>query len=704
MTLLHQTATAADRTPEGMASQRVTPHGVSQRLATRTGQWLARRRPDRGRRSFMARAAMIGTALAVNPFDFILRPQSAYASICGPANECNQGWTAFCCTVNGGANTCPDGSYAAGWWKVTSSAFCNGGDRYIVDCNRLPSASCSCRCATGECDRRRVCCNNFRYGQCNQQIAGTTQVVCRIIICTPPWEWDDACTTTVRTDNRTADHSASCLPGRNPTQIEIVYQDLGLVGSILGRPVGPEADGPAGGSWRLYDNGAITRVEAFGIVVLAGPAGVRYGELAGPNGALGWLTGDPTTVSDAGGGIGQVVPAERGALYETPDRQAFDISGPLQDAYNAEGGPAAWLGFPVSGVQSGAGDRQRVDFAAGWSLVNDPSSGQVRLLPADVEVPSGSWPATAEVDRWSGDNRVATAIEVSIRTQERGAGTAILAAAGSFADALAGGVLAGIEGGPVLLTGSERLDATTADELRRLGVDRVVLVGGPGVLAERIEDDLAAALRRVTIDRLSGDSRFATAVAVSEVIAEDVVDTVYLTSGREFADALAASPAAARAEVPLLLTEAGELPPDTAAELDRLRPDRVIVVGGTSAVSDAVATAAGNAARADVVRIAGPSRFDTAAALVEEGFDGTVEALMVATGDSFADALAAGAASVSTGMPLLLVTGSDVPRVTRRQIERLRPDRIVIVGGDAAVAAHVGRQLAAIPTASYTSR
>ncbi|HUG84630.1 MAG TPA: cell wall-binding repeat-containing protein, partial [Euzebya sp.] len=668
---------------------------LSQRLVTRTSRWLARGREDRGRRSFLTRAALVGTALAVNPFDFILRPQSAYATVCGPSNECSQGWTAFCCTVNGGANTCPPGSYAAGWWKVTSSAFCRGGDRYIIDCNRLPSASCSCRCASGTCDRRRVCCNNFRYGQCNQQVAGVTQVVCRVIICTPPWEWDETCTTTVRTDNRTRDHSAPCLPGTNPTIIEITYQDLGLVGSALGAPIMAETAGPAGGSWRSYENGAISHVEAFGTAVLIGPAGLRYTQLDGPNGPLGYITGDPMEVTG-----GQVLPAEGGALYTGPDGQAFEVTGVLHDTYNAEGGPTGWLGFPRAGVTDAPGGRRRIDFAAGWSLVLDVVTDEVRLLPADVQLPDqeGVWPDTADVTRWAGDDRVATAARVSAETLPDGAEVAVVAGSGSVADALAGGVLAGSQGGPVLLTARDGLSSATGAELQRLEVQTVYVVGGNEVVSDQVIDDIADAVEGVQVVRLAGDSRFATAVAVSAVLAPDGADVVYLTSGREFADALAATPLAAGRGAPMLLAEPTQLPRVTADELARLSPDLVVLIGGEAALTREVGIAAGNAARADVQRIAGDSRFDTAAAVVEETTEGTAETVLIATGDTFADALAAGAASAAAEAPLLLVrTSGVVPGVTRHAIERLQPSRIVVVGGEAAVAAEVSRQLAAIP-------
>ncbi len=674
----------------------------AQRAATRAGQLLTPA-PDRGRRSFLRRAALVGTALAVNPFDFILRPQSAYASVCGPANECSQGWTAFCCTINGGANTCPDGSYVAGWWKVSSSAFCRGEDRYVIDCNREPDATCSCRCATGECDRRRVCCNNFRYGQCNQQVRGTTEVVCRIVICTPPWEWDDSCTTTVRTDERTRDHSASCLNGTNPTEIEVVYQDLGLVGSALGAPTSSEIDTADGGSWRTYDSGTISRSTTFGVAVLVGPAGLTYARLGGPDGVLGHVTGDPVDVAE-----GQVLPTQNGALYTTPLGDAHALTGPIDAEYSRRGGPAGWLGFPVTGMLDAPGGRQRVDFMAGWSLAHDPSTGEVRLLPDDVELADrpGVWPATAGVARWDGPTRVQTAVRVSTESLPDGATTAVLAASETFADALAGGVLAATRRAPVLLTSNGGLPTETAAELQRLGVSTVVLIGGPSAIPETVEAQVRDAVPDAQVSRLAGADRFATAAAVSAAITgpDEGAPTVYLVNGRAFPDALSASQAAGRGGAPLLLTETDLLPEATREELVRLAPQDVVVVGGTIAVSDAVAEEVRELTGAAVRRLLGPSRYDTAAAVVEEERPDGADAVLVATGEAFADAMTAGAASATVGAPLLLTATGSLPAVTRRAIERLQPGLVVIVGGTAAVTDAVAQQLAAVPVEDHQPR
>ncbi|MGI9017393.1 MAG: cell wall-binding repeat-containing protein [Euzebya sp.] len=675
----------------------------TQRLAGAAGRLLSGR-ADRGRRDFLRRAALVGTALAVNPLDFILRPQSAYASVCGPSNECSQGWSAFCCTINGGANTCPSGSYVAGWWKVSSSAFCRGEDRYVVDCNRLPAASCSCHCANGPCDRRRVCCNNFRYGQCNQQIPGTTPVVCRIVICTPPWEWDSACTTAVRTDERTRDHSASCLNGPNPTEIAVVYQDLGLVGSLLGAPAGEETAGPEDGSYRRYEQGIITRSTMFGIAVLTGPVGLAYADLDGPNGPLGYVTGEQVDVAG-----GQVLSAQGGSLYLTPAGQAFAVTGAVDSEYASRGGPAGWLGFPLTQVLPAPAGRARVDFDAGWSLAFDPSIDEVRLLPSDVELSDqpGQWPPTAGVTRWDGDTRVQTAVRVSREVLPAGASTAVLVTADSFADALAGGVLAGASNGPVLLTGPGELAPDTAEELGRLGVQQVVLVGGPTALSAQVEDQVRALLPQATVRRLAGENRFATAVAVSQQMVPDTatpVTTVYLVSGRDFPDALVATPAAVADRAPLLLTERAVLPDVTRDELLRLNPAAVVIVGGQTTVASSVEQEVRAVTDADVTRIEGPSRYDTAAVAAARTNPATSGAVLIATGQDFADALTAGAASSIVDEPLLLVAKDSTPAVTRQAIARLQPGLIVIVGGPGAVSDAVQQQLAGTPTGPYQTR
>ena len=204
---------------------------MSQVLAERVGKVL-----DRGdkqtRRSFLSKVAIVGAALVAAPIDFILRPVTAYAAVCGPADQCNHGYTVFCCTVNRGQNRCPPGMFVGGWWKAAGSSYCcdsdgNPTDRYYIDCHPRCTCestgnfcnpaciSCQCRCnnSAGTCDHRRVCCNNFRYGQCHTEIDQSGPVACRVVSCVPPYQMFEDCGATVRNDNFTANQTAPCLAG-----------------------------------------------------------------------------------------------------------------------------------------------------------------------------------------------------------------------------------------------------------------------------------------------------------------------------------------------------------------------------------------------------------------------------------------------------------------------------------------------------------
>jgi hypothetical protein len=173
------------------------------------------------RRGFLARAALVGSAISVSPLRYLLRPVDAWAVI-RPGNcssgKCLDGFTAFCCEINRGKNTCPPHTYVAGWWKCTAyrgHGVCDKeGVRYYVDCNRTPGERFpgGCRCANNSCKQRRVDCNHFRYGQCNTQIAGTTEVACRVIVCKHPASISDFnCNSTLKIDNATCGHEAGCL-------------------------------------------------------------------------------------------------------------------------------------------------------------------------------------------------------------------------------------------------------------------------------------------------------------------------------------------------------------------------------------------------------------------------------------------------------------------------------------------------------------
>jgi hypothetical protein len=162
------------------------------RLVVSSALFLERRF---SRRTMLVRIAVAGSALCVAPLRYLLYPGAALAQI-SPGDcsggECTDGFTAFCCQINRGLNSCPTGTFPGGWWMCTDytgGLLCAPeGVRYYVDCNALPGSEFpgGCRCANGSCDYQRVACNVFRYGQCNTQVGGVTAVVCRTVVCENP--------------------------------------------------------------------------------------------------------------------------------------------------------------------------------------------------------------------------------------------------------------------------------------------------------------------------------------------------------------------------------------------------------------------------------------------------------------------------------------------------------------------------------------
>jgi hypothetical protein len=174
------------------------------------------------RRGLLGRLALAGTAFSVAPLRYLLRPQPAWAIIrperCA-GGLCADGYTAFCCEIaKDQGNTCPSGTYVAGWWKCTDyrgAGLCHDeGVRYYLDCNRHPDATWpgGCECAGGTCSKRRVDCNRFRYGQCNTQVYGTTEVVCRVVVCEHPAQIPEFnCNRTEKVDDSVCGHDVACL-------------------------------------------------------------------------------------------------------------------------------------------------------------------------------------------------------------------------------------------------------------------------------------------------------------------------------------------------------------------------------------------------------------------------------------------------------------------------------------------------------------
>lgn len=190
----------------------------------------------------------------------------------------------------------------------------------------------------------------------------------------------------------------------------------------------------------------------------------------------------------------------------------------------------------------------------------------------------------------------------------------------------------------------------------------------------------------VTTERRSGADHFETAVAVSKVTHPKGAKTVYLATGSGFADALAAAPAAAKDGAALLLTSKSRMPAATAAELKRLAPERVYIVGGPAALDRGTeARIKSVLPKAALSRIAGDSHYATARLLASRWSSaGTV---YLATGKSYMDALGAAAVAGRERAPIILLNPerASIDGPTKDLLRKLKATKAIVLGGELAV-------------------
>lgn len=271
---------------------------------------------------------------------------------------------------------------------------------------------------------------------------------------------------------------------------------------------------------------------------------------------------------------------------------------------------------------------------------------------------------SATIEPLAGTDRYGTARALANETFDQAA-TVFVASGTKFPDALASSALAGSTVGPILLVEPNSIPAATTQALTELGAENVVILGGTDAVSQAVQDQLAA---DYAVTRVAGVDRYATAVAIAQAIedrdglgAYEGERAAFLARGDNFADVLSTGAMAYYASVPVLLTETTTLTGVTAAALDDLAIQTVIVAGGTDAVSAGVVDAI-EAKGIRVIRLAGQNRQETSVVMAEFGvqdFGLLAEHANIARGDKFPDALAGGAHAGDLEMAPIILTAGD---------------------------------------------
>ncbi|WP_453993390.1 cell wall-binding repeat-containing protein [Bacillus nitroreducens] len=195
----------------------------------------------------------------------------------------------------------------------------------------------------------------------------------------------------------------------------------------------------------------------------------------------------------------------------------------------------------------------------------------------------------------------------------------------------------------------------------------------------------------VSVDRIKGSDRYATAVQVSQE-GWDTAETVVLAVGTNFPDALAGTPLAYSLNSPILLTAAHKLPETTKKELQRLGAKKVILLGGTGSISESVESEL-RSQHLQITRISGQNRYETSAEIAK-AMKTKADTAVVVYGGNFPDSLSIASYAAKQGYPILLTTQNSIPNSIQEVLGSFK--KTIVVGGEKAVSDNV---LTALPNA-----
>lgn len=291
--------------------------------------------------------------------------------------------------------------------------------------------------------------------------------------------------------------------------------------------------------------------------------------------------------------------------------------------------------------------------------------------------------------RYAGAGRYDTAKTISVEGIGATNKTVVLAYGLNYADALAGVPLASKLNAPILLTTKDALPAETLGEIKRRGATTVYILGGEGAIAPNVANVLKK--NNITVKRIAGSTRFGTATKIAKEV-NSAPTEIFFVYGFNYADALSVSAVAALKKAPIIyLNKDGSIDADTANYLKSVKGKvkNAYVIGGEGVISSAMmnkaASALGLKAGSTIRRIYGANRYSTCIA-VNKSFQGlfTGNAVCVATGTDFPDALAGGVLAAKKKSPLLLANSS-LSTEQKSYLKSKKPSQIIAFGGTSAV-------------------
>ena len=225
------------------------------------------------------------------------------------------------------------------------------------------------------------------------------------------------------------------------------------------------------------------------------------------------------------------------------------------------------------------------------------------------------------------------------------------------------------------------------------------LVGTPAFAATNNLSSATDSPQIISINRLSGQTKYETAKVIAEYYDEGKVKNVILATGNRFADALSASVLAYEKEAPILLVDATVDSSEDAFDyvIQHLDPiGTVYIIGGTGIIGSEFEAKLNDLGFKNVVRIAGVDRYDTSYKIASSLKKIAVSSVVISSGEQYPDALSISSFAASKGWPILLSPHDALPIDLKNFLLERKPSKVYITGGVGVISYNVNSEISSL--------
>lgn len=290
------------------------------------------------------------------------------------------------------------------------------------------------------------------------------------------------------------------------------------------------------------------------------------------------------------------------------------------------------------------------------------------------------------ISKWDvikGNNRFSTATEISKMNYATG-GTVVLVNGNAVADGIAATPLAASENASILLANTNNLPSETANRMKEIAPQKVIIVGGENAVSKALEAKIANDYA-VEVQRIAGKDRYATSFEIAKKLVESgaEINTAYIVAGTGEADALSVASKAGADKQPIILTGKDSIAPEMYAWLKEQNLEDAYFIGGNKVISDNVINSVNEITTNDVTanRIAGNNREETNAKVIEKLYTGGFSNVYAAKSNVLVDALSAGPMAAQRNCPVVLVNTNGLTDAQKNVLSGKYADHVYQIGG-----------------------